>query len=399
MPDDAVFEADLGNRLRGLSGHASRPFDAGDVARAAVSAGARPVPRGVSFGPTLRVALVLGLLALAAVGAAIVGGRLLAPPPDAPRGTLAIGTSEGLFFAASDGSNPVLIDGRGPAFNPRWSPDGTTLVASMLLPDDANALVFVRANGDEYGRAGQAESYRWSRDGRFVAVDGVEPLSLWVQSAETGESVQVAVPEGSQALAGMDWTADGRLVVGIVPRGQGQPVTALWILDPAGGAPVALGGDAARGSGYPSVSPDGTRVAVWADGCDGSGTCSPFPRILDLASGQRRAEVMNVRGQTTELAWSPDGSALAFDLLVGDEQSEVFAWVFAWDIAGEVRQVTRSPGGRAWLNGWTPDGSALLVSRRVPDGSSMEMWRMDPMTGDGVRLAADAYGVALQPLP
>ena len=152
------------------------------------------------------------------------------------------------------------------------------------------------------------------------------------------------------------------------------------------------------GAATPRCHRTGPGWRCCADGCGDSGTCSPFIRILDLASGGRRAEVTNVRSPDDGARWSPDGSTLAFDALVADEQSEVFAWDIA---SGEVRQVTRSPGGRAWLNGWTPDGSALLVSRRVPDGGSsrMEMWRMDPMTGDGTRLAADAYGVALQPLP
>jgi len=348
----------------------------------------------------VRVALVLGLLALVVIGAALVGSVLLARGQQAPasRSILVLATNAGLVFAAADGSGRAVIDDRGPAFGPRWSPDGTTLVAAAVLPDDANALLFVHADGDEYGRSGQAASYRWSRDSRRVAVLGMEPLDLRVQDAESGESIEVPLPAGAAALAGMDWTADGGLVVGIVPQGEPEGRSALWLLDPAGGEPVALDGDAALGSSYPSVSPDGTRVAVLADGCGGADGCRPFVRILDLASGGRRAEVTNISSPGQELAWSPDGSQLAFDALVEGDVREVFAWHLD---RGTVPQVTDSGGGLTWLIGWVPDGTALLVARQVAEGASnrIEIWRTEPATGEAVRLAEDANGAALQPVP
>jgi Tol biopolymer transport system component len=403
MPDDTGFDADLAARLVAYSRRASRPFDAGDVARAAVRSGRRRAgPLGGrsaghgwgSLGAGLRVAVVLGLLALGVFGAAVVGSRLLITEPPASRAILALGTNDGLVFAAADGSDPVVIDGRGPAFGPRWSPDGTTLVVAAVLPDDANALLFVHADGDEYGRSGQASSYRWSRDSRWVAVIGMEPLDLRVQDAQSGESSELPLPPGATSLAGMDWTPDGRLVVGIVGAAGSEEHSALWLLDPAGGDPVALEGDAAFRSSYPSVSPDGTRVAVLTERCIDANACEPLVRVLDLASGQRRSEVENVTGPGQELAWSPDGSMLAYDSVVGQGRA-----VFVFDVKGEVRQLTGAGQGVAWLNGWTPDGTGLLVTRQLPDGASsrMESWRVDATTGEGTRLAGNAHGAALQP--
>ena len=77
-----------------------------------------------------------------------------------------------------------------------------------------------------------------------------------------------------------------------------------------------------------------------------------------------------------------------------------YAVMAIWHLeSGDLREVTDTSHGIAWLDGWVPDGTAVLVARQVPEGASsrIEIWRMDTATGEGSRLAEDANGAALQP--
>ena len=200
MPDDAVFEADLGNRLA-------------DAVRARLAA----VRRGRG-GPRGRVRRASGRCApgrrsdrrdprgTRARAARARGDRRGDRRQPAARPAARCPARRARDRAPARGCSSPMRTGRtrcsstgaGRRSTRAGHPTARSLVASMLLPDDANALVFVHADGDEYGRAGQAESYRWSRDSRFVAVDGVEPLGL---SGAVRRDGRVGAGDGAGGLA------------------------------------------------------------------------------------------------------------------------------------------------------------------------------------------------------
>jgi dipeptidyl aminopeptidase/acylaminoacyl peptidase len=396
MTDLQPFETRFERRLRDLAEPAARPFDAGEIARAAVATAPQ---RGSTASGWRTVLVVLGaatLLVLGLAGAAVVGSALLRPPPAVPAGILAIATSNGLVLSGGPGNLPQrTIDADGPFFQPAWSPDGTSVAAMAVLPGDANALRVYDEAGDLYGGASNVEAFAWSPDGRYLLVDPVAPLAgpAVVVTHDAPDLGEIPVPETAVGFSGMAWLRDGRIVAGIRVSEDAENESGLWILDPVAHTATRMGGDAGRSGAWPVVSPDGTRIAMLTQRCDASNaTCRPRIRIVDAETGGRRAEVEDATGVTSVL-WAPDGTGIAFD--TSDGSREAITW---WSFAGDVRELAGSSGAGVWPIAFTPDGSAVLFHRLSSDaGSTDEVWSVSIDGGDTVLVASDATGVAFQP--
>jgi Tol biopolymer transport system component len=216
------------------------------------------------------------------------------------------------------------------------------------------------------------------------------------------EALTLTLPPGARRIVGFDWAPDGRkLAVAIVLGVDPEAAPTLWLVPADGGPAEAVPGDGRRAASFPEWSPDGSRIAfITPDRCDAATDCPSIVRILDAASGVRRAEVENLWAPAT-VRWSPDGTMLAVDAVMPNDSArpqrrEVFVYTLA---DNTVRRISDTPEGRTWLLGWAPDRSSLLVSREVGATGAREAWRLDAASGGGGRLADDAHGVALQPQP
>jgi hypothetical protein len=401
MTDQTLFERELEARLRAVAAQASRPFDAGAVARSAIDAAPARWPRGLA--PTSRrlVLLLLAavlLLAVALSGALVAGSRLFGDSvvPRPGPATLAIGGQDGFTLADADGANPRRVNASGPFFTPRWSPDGRMVAVTALLPDEMNAMLVFDAAGDLQGRANGVAGMDWSGDSQRLLVEAVAGPRLLVVPAQAGELdepdvPEVPLPEGTLEIHGAAWLPDGRIVAGLTVAGEADDEHGLWILDPAGGSATRMGGDAGRNAVQPAVSPDGRRVAAGVV-CGTTPGCEPKIRIMDTASGVRRSEVENA-ALYDRVLWAPDGDAIAYSFwLPGGRISA--GW---WEFDRETRVVDPWTDGRTIVQQVLPDGAGLLVLHEESGSAISGLWRVPLDGGAPVQVADDAYGAALQP--
>ncbi len=109
---------------------------------------------------------------------------------------------------------------------------------------------------------------------------------------------------------------------------------------------------------YEKVVPTG-RLTGQVAYVTGRGTGISIIRIVDMATDQAH-DVPTPRGWVTDLAWSPDGSLIAFGFSQGGESATSHIWVMAPDGSG-LRQVT-SGSSSGMDPSWSPNSSSIVFS-------------------------------------
>jgi dipeptidyl aminopeptidase/acylaminoacyl peptidase len=197
---------------------------------------------------------------------------------------------------------------------------------------------------------------------RFAWVQSVEGVrNIWIADGPDFRARRItanAVDDG-QDLTQLAFTSDGKYVV--FTRGEGanrqgespNPAhlpegteQAVWVASTDGGAPKRLGpGD------QPSPAPTADRVAwvnhgqIWT---------------IDLAKTDGKGEqLFNGRGNPQQLAWSPDGGALAF---VSNRGTHSFVGVFTVGTR-ELRYLDPSLDRDGQI-AWSPDGTRVAYIRQ-----------------------------------
>ena len=151
----------------------------------------------------------------------------------------------------------------------------------------------------------------------------------------------------------------------------------VWSVPFSGGEPKAL----AEGD-EPAVSPRGDRVAftknheIWISPIDGS---TPAKKLF------------SARGNLGDLAWSPDGSRLAF---VADRGDHAWIGVFSNDSTPFVWLAPSS--GRDFSPRWSPDGKRIVFVRTTGRGGAPDSLLKQRDTPWSIWTAGAATGSARQ---
>jgi Tol biopolymer transport system component len=181
----------------------------------------------------------------------------------------------------------------------------------------------------------------------FVSRRGGAP-DIWVRQVAGGDPVQVT--RTSEVESNLVFAPDGESIYFVTDRlaaGASQaPSTGIWRVPALGGPPRKI----SEGGRYPSLSPDGTRLASVRN-----------ERVIEVGQADGRDLHPIYEGvEVRSVAWSPDGQWLAFS------EGELFQArnLHIIDPQGRnKRAVTNFSYGGVWGAAWLPDSRRLMISR------------------------------------
>jgi WD40 repeat protein len=243
------------------------------------------------------------------------------------------------------------------------SPDGTRLA----LPSKTGVQIWNVQEGKviaQFGSALVAKSLLWSPDSTRIATTSQQGM-VQVWQAADGRSLWSGISSPQQAIS---WSPDGKSIAFVASGTGGQAQLGLWN---AGNGLVrfqtpALVGFLSDGQlkrdEQVAWSPDGSRVAFGVLAGSGSRI-----EVWSVSRGQRLFVCQSVSGQSSAPTWSPDGKYIAAgqtivgkgELIGGDngERSIIQFWDASTGRALFAYSAPKSPQRLTW----SPDGHALAL--------------------------------------
>ena len=286
------------------------------------------------------------------------------PPPE-----LAYVRDGDVWVANADGSGAQRLTFTEAESRPAWSPDGSR-IASVSYRDDSgrarSALYVMDGDGGGARRItdGKVAYFQdapvWSPDGTQIAIVGIRA------DGDRGSDVLLAAADGS----GSRWLTDTNLSESAVQwAGAGRVVfgafDGIYEVTTPDGRPRML----VPGGSAPALSPDGSRLAYVA----WRGSFRTL-HVGDATGRSPRVFVPEREHANGPLAWSPDGTRIAFTgqfSLGYSRYGEGFAdhlWLLE-PASGSLRRISGEPGdprvpgltAYAGKATWWPGGDRLFL--------------------------------------
>lgn len=258
----------------------------------------------------------------------------------------------GMFLINVNGTGLKRISEAEGVWSVSWSPRGDKLA---LVGQNSRVLEL-----HDTGTEGRTEidgvvDFTWSPDGDSLAILTADAIDLYEIDSGERRTLVTNVPGGPVL-----WSPDGSRLV--FPYGESIPYSyGAYVGDPEvghyaphvfslaqSGAPQAL-----PPGRFPHWSPDGSRIAYLGEGCV-TGEWDIFAADTESLAARR---LTNTPDSYKEgLAWSPDGSLMAFT---------TYDTLFLLDVeSGTAQEMLTVPDGEGLhMHGpWSPDGRFISFS-------------------------------------
>jgi TolB protein len=239
-----------------------------------------------------------------------------------------------------------------------------------------------------------AEYPDWSPDGSTIAFDDGNTITHADWSKDAGHIFTVLadgtglpslkqITDGGGAEFTPAWSPDGTRMA-VTAEGESGLPAGIFILEPATGAMHPL---TANPYGYqdkePDYSTDGTRIAFVRDrqlveSGDASDMSALF--VVNVDGTDLRQLTAWAQGLVGTPSWSPDGAQIVFRA-GAQGPSQIF--VIGADGTGLKQLTFGAPGEPSYWPSWSPDGTRIVFTRAVA-GSFIQLFTMSP---DGSHVA------------
>jgi Tol biopolymer transport system component len=269
--------------------------------------------------------------------------------PDGRR--IAVMGTEGIYVMKADGTGLSQIAPSSLYDPPAWSPDGTRLAVISIGGTPFSEVVIVNVDGSEQISLasdtgwGPSGSPSWSPDGQRLAY-----------TATLGDPG-----------AGFDKHDPAEAKKAVLQRPTGS---ALYVISVDGTGETKLG---EHESVFPSPvwSPDGRHIAfVVAAGDNAFAWAGPGDRSFDLylinAEGSGETRLAHLGPNPTPIAWSPDGTRIAFALCSSPDRGSLN--IVHTDGSGRIDEVEIAGCPQEGQIDWAPDsGRIAFIQQRVEE--------------------------------
>jgi TolB protein len=249
-------------------------------------------------------------------------------------GRVAFSHRDDIWVADPDGRHARrLTRGRGPEFDPTWSPDGK----QIAYRDSRRGL-----NVDD-------EIYVVDASGRHRRNLTRNPSNQWSPA----------------------WSADG----GLIAFYDGQ--LSVMRADGSHQRPLTeIEGE------YPAWAPDGKRIAFMSAAPGARGSNPNYDIFVANRDGSRLRKLTSWPGEDGWPAWSPDGRWLAFSSTHGASGGARYALYVMRDDGSGTRRLRT--GGEGDFPVWAPDGQTIMFSSPRRPERAEHLWVIRP-DGSGLR--------------
>jgi len=296
-------------------------------------------------------------------------------------------THQAVYTVPAQGGNAVQVSPEGPAFHPRWTPDGKSIVyrsgnrfSFAAVPSDGGEVRDIPIVSDAEITPGvPGGGVHVSPDGKKIVFMGgtYNPLrvNIFTVPIEGGAPTQVtesvSVPELDTQDRYPCWSPDGSELAFIRYRAvaEGDFRMNVYTVPAGGGEPKAITTDADSVTwAEVAYSPDGQMLAYFTH---------TALKIRPMEGGEARvvAEIEEVNFHT-ELAWAPDGERIAYT-------GPGSIWTVSIDGGQpqEVRTGTLTEDAQNLHIDWSPDGTKIVFTASM--GGESELWMMSGFLPEG----------------
>ncbi len=201
-----------------------------------------------------------------------------------------------------------------------------------------------------------------SQDGSLLAYSANKGAqwTVFVRDLRTGRERHLV--RSAQAMLNPEFSPDGRTIA-MQADFEGDENSDVYVASVEGGKPRRLTHDP-MDDAFPRFSPDGKRIAFISNRKGDRENVF----VMD-ADGRGQRQLTFVDDIVQEIAWRPDGRAIAFEAGVGDRD-----WVGLVDLNGHVKRLVSFPNSENELGAdagrpspWSPDCRMLAFVSNVHD--------------------------------